>query len=130
MPGGVARCRDADHGAVAEDVVLAVHENEIMAQVEIFAGVHGGGVFGRRHAGVPFGALDDDARVRDHRKPAHVVEMQVRDDDDIDPSGILVLVLQLRRHGVGAGELDGEKFRYPLGAFSRGGERRRHAGIE
>src|SRR5579872_5112093 len=81
MPGGVAIGWQQHRRTVAEQIMFAVDQAQLVAEIEI-ARVEAAldGAF-RIHPGVPFAALDDQGRIRDQRIAAAMVEMEMRVDE-------------------------------------------------
>src|SRR6185312_1946763 len=133
MTRRVAVGGNADHAAVAEQVVLALDLLHRMAVVEIGleeADLGGGLGISRR---LPFAPLNHDGGIGHELVAAGMVEMQVRVDDEVDLAGITVDRFQLRLHVIVRTEmLEPEEPRGPL-ADPAGGvaaQLRVHAGIE
>ncbi len=85
MPGGVAVRRQADDAAITKEVVLAGNLVQRMAKVEItpVEAVDGGEV--RIDPGLPLAFLHDHDGVRDLAGAADMVEVEMRNDDEVDP---------------------------------------------
>ena len=83
VPRRVPVRRQTHHQAIAEHIVLAIDEAQVMAEVEIArveTAPHGGiGV----HAGIPFPALHEHCRVGNQCVAADMVEVKMRVDDEV-----------------------------------------------
>src|SRR6516162_8673006 len=84
MTWRVAVSGQADDACVAEQVVLTVDLDHLVAEIEIgpVEAAQCGAL--RVHSGFPLASLDDHSRVRNQRIAADMVEMKMRIDDDVD----------------------------------------------
>ena len=133
MAGRMAVGRDADHGAVSEQVVFAVDLLHRMAMIEVGAEEADlGGQLGIL-SGLPFALLHDHGGIGHQLVTAGMVEMQMRIHDEIDFAGIAIDRLEARLHVVlGTVLLEPEDPR-DLRSQTPGGigpALRMHAGIE
>src|SRR5689334_21325488 len=85
MSWGMAASRETGDRAVAEDVVLAVQQQQLVANVEIAAieAVRHGNV--RIQSGLPFAPLHEHRRIGNEGVAADMVEMKMRVDQDANP---------------------------------------------
>src|ERR1039457_3290868 len=88
MPGGVAVGRNAGHAAVAKEIMLAIDELQLMAEIEVFPVV---AIFADEFgiaARFPFEALHHQFCIGQIRIAANMIEVQMRIDQVIDSRGI------------------------------------------
>src|SRR5262245_11403856 len=77
----------ADDAAVAEEIVLAVHQEDVVSEVVVLGLVVVGGDALVGVPGLPLATLHDEPRIRDLMVPAGVVVVQVRVDEIRDGGG-------------------------------------------
>jgi hypothetical protein len=119
MAGRVAVGREARDRAVAEEIVLAVHEDAVVPAVEVARVVEVRRAQRRVLARLPLAALQHPSRVRQLRVAADVIEVQVRRDEPAHARRIDVVAGEPRGELLARRELDAVELREiaePLGA--------------
>ena len=88
VPWRVAVGRHADDAAIAEQVVLAVDLDDVVAEIVVGGEVVVGGDKVGFRSGLPLASLDEHRHVGELRKPAGVVEMEMRSHHEGDVADI------------------------------------------
>ena len=109
MAGRMPVGREADDPAVAEEIVLPIHEEDVVARIVIARIVVVGADAAGIVPGLPLAPLDDDPRVRHARVAAGMVEVKVRGHEEAHGGDVDVDRAEARRDVVPGAELDGEE---------------------
>ncbi len=108
MPGRVSPGGEADDGAVAEEVVLAVDYEDVVPQVVVARVVVVGGDLVGLVACIPLPSLHDQLRAGNLVVAAAVIEVEVRVDEVADVTGVDAERGELRAHLVARAVFDVE----------------------
>jgi hypothetical protein len=114
MPRRVPVRRQTHHRAIAKHVVLAIHQSQFMAEVEIAAvePTPRGGV--GVYPSLPLAALHQHRCIRNTGVAADMIEMEMRVDDEVDLAGVSIDRFEASAHFFARLKPDTEKPSEPL----------------